>query len=98
MTPRQRQVMDALMIGRSQKSVAAELGISQSRVWQICRQTKLRLEQTGNTLHCCSHLSRPIDMGGPRDVWMTYRPGPDPHLDYMEPAMLIRLRHTAPKY
>lgn len=26
--------------------------------------------------------SRPIDMGGPRDVWLEFWPGPDPRRDY----------------
>lgn len=31
-------------------------------------------------------LARPRDMGGPRDVWMTFFPPPDPRLDNMEPV------------
>jgi hypothetical protein len=29
---------------------------------------------------------RPVDMGGPRDVWMTFSPGPDHRIDVMEPV------------
>jgi hypothetical protein len=32
------------------------------------------------------YLGRPIDMGGPRDIWLTYYPSADPRLDNMEPA------------
>lgn len=31
-------------------------------------------------------ISRPIDMGGPRDIWLTFMPSPDPRLDSMVPA------------
>lgn len=30
---------------------------------------------------------RPIDMGGSRDVWLEFRPGPDPRFDFMEPVL-----------
>lgn len=29
---------------------------------------------------------RPIDMGGPRDVWLVFYPPPDPRLDNMVPV------------
>lgn len=30
--------------------------------------------------------SRPVDMGGPRDVWLTYRVSNDPRIDNFEPV------------
>ena len=31
-------------------------------------------------------LNRPLDMGGPRDVWLEFYPPPDPRFDNMAPV------------
>jgi len=72
---------------RSIKEVAAMLGISRGRVQQIAKQTEKRLIWRAARVPFERHSrSRPIDMGGPRDVWLEFNAPiplrtPDPRLE-----------------
>ncbi len=44
LTPRQQEVVDLILAGRRQKSIACQLGISQTRVEQIVRTVARRID------------------------------------------------------
>ena len=73
--------------GRSLRAIAAEVGISSSRAAEIYHREVRKQKRWAEQYHPTSpYLGRPIDMGGPRDVWLTFYPSPDPRFDNMEPA------------
>jgi hypothetical protein len=91
---RRHRIWQAVRSGRTSRDVAAEFGLSRSRVSQIAsvqdRVEAARLEVERNRVWARvaarRELGRPVDMGGPRDVWLTYLPPPDPRLDNMVPV------------
>lgn len=75
--------------GRGFQDVGTQIGLHRQRVrqiyeaqerWRIWRAKILPFEKVE------MNRGRPIDMGGPRDVWLTFFPSPDPRLDNMEPS------------
>jgi hypothetical protein len=80
------------LAGRRLQQIADDLGISRNRVDQICcRQEEIDRHRRDNWLKPKPwrnpvNRGRPIDMGGPRDVWLHYRVAADPRLDNMEPV------------
>lgn len=74
--------------GRTYRDIGDEYGLSVERIRQIAAKFE-RIEETRqNKKRYRPNLGRPIDIGGPRDVWMTFHPSPDPRLDIMEPVEL----------
>lgn len=69
--------------GRLLREIADDLGISADRV----KQLQLRHEERSRhslrifARNRAENLGRPVDMGGPRDVWLEYGPSTDPRLD-----------------
>jgi hypothetical protein len=80
------------LAGRALQEIGDDIGISRTRVDQICwQQEEIDWHRRDNWLklkpwRTPANPGRPIDMGGPRDVWLEYRPPADPRLDNMEPV------------
>lgn len=71
------------------QSVAEQIGLTVARVKEIEQiETRYRRRRIGIQPFERPEINkgRPIDMGGPRDVWLTFFPSPDPRLDNMEPS------------
>lgn len=70
--------------GETLRSIADRHGVTKEAV----RQSILREERNWRRrgLIRRAHLAQPIDLGGPRDVWLTFLPGPDARFDFMEPS------------
>lgn len=86
---RDRWIMLERLAGRTQKSIAEQLGMAQGTISNVCRQYKRRQGWRYELFLARRQrqgLGRPVDMGGTRDVWLTYYPSPDPRLDIMEPV------------
>jgi hypothetical protein len=71
--------------GKTNAELARQLGMTRSGIGNMLN-TQARIER-GNyyrwpILHPTQ--SRVIDMGGPRDVWLTFFPSPDPRVDDIE--------------
>jgi hypothetical protein len=74
---------------RTLKSIGDQIGLSRDRVNQIAKQVERRRNRQAAIRPFEFpeiNKGRPIDMGGPRDVWLTFFPSPDPRLDNMEPV------------
>lgn len=90
---RGRWVYREWLDGRMQSAIAGQLGISKTRVSAIVKKEE-RLERSRRArlyktwLEANPNRGRPLDMGGPRDVWLTYYPSSDPRLDNMDPVQL----------
>jgi hypothetical protein len=82
---RDRWIHQQRRAGRSVDDIVNQLGYAWTTIHNIAshenessrRRYRARMEILKR---------RPLDMGGPRDVWLTYYPPPDPRLDNMEPA------------
>jgi hypothetical protein len=78
--------------GRTFAAIGRDGGLSTSRVQQLCAREQRRDEKRVARwrAHVWSRTEvnrgRPIDMGGPRDVWLHYGPPADPRLDNREPV------------
>lgn len=78
--------------GRTLQEIAQIVGRSRARVEQICcRQEEINCKRAEKwsmpkPWRAPVNNGRPVDMGGPREVWLTYYPPPDPRLDNMEPV------------
>lgn len=70
--------------GRSRQFLSDMLYLTVPRIGQMEHEQK---SAELNWLFKHNSQSRPIDMGGPRDVWLTYYSPPDPRLDNMEPVL-----------
>lgn len=66
--------------------IAREYSITPYRVRQIVARIDRREARRQDISRRRRGRSRPVDMGGPRDVWLTFTPGPDPRLDWQVPA------------
>lgn len=75
--------------GARQCDLAELIGVSRARVGGIIAQARRReyLLHLRRMRPRLLPLGRPIDMGGRRDVWLTYYPPADPRLDNMEPIV-----------
>jgi hypothetical protein len=75
------------LAGRILREIADAVGLSRGRVNQICevqeKQDMRHKRQWPRPWRAPRNLGRPIDMGGPRDVWLTYGVPADPRLDNM---------------
>jgi hypothetical protein len=84
---RRHRIWQAVRSGRTSRDVAAEFGLSRSRVSQIA-SVQDRVEAARLVLGLTRQTARrELDMGGPRDVWLTYLPSPDPRFDNMVPVV-----------
>jgi hypothetical protein len=72
--------------GRSYASIGKNLNCSMERVRQIVQREIRRGNRPRKSYS--PPKGRPMDMGGPRNVWLTYYPSLDPRLDNMEPVQL----------
>jgi hypothetical protein len=79
--------------GRTLADVGREFGLSGSRasgivqVQQAVEDSRVALSaEKWRRAGSRQDLGRPVDMGGPRDVWLTYLPAADPRLDNMVPV------------
>lgn len=73
--------------GVRQADIARMLGLSPERT----RQLRMKAERhhkgwAARRWLPPTRIFRPIDMGGPRDVWLEFYPPPDPRLDNMAPV------------
>jgi hypothetical protein len=73
--------------GRTLQSIADQIGLTKTRVNDIFKNVD-RYKQWRAHIQPFDrpeiNKGRPIDMGGPRDIWLTYFPSPDPRFDNME--------------
>jgi len=81
---RNRWVFQEWLKGRSLDSIAINIGRTRTRVHEIVQREIRRARRP--RVSYTPPKGRPLDMGGPRDVWLTYYPSPDPRLDNMEPV------------
>ena len=89
---RNHRIWQAYREGRTYADVAAEFGLSISRVRGIVflqQETEDARIRAARRCWAASRrdLGRPLDMGGPRDVWLTYLPSFDPRFDNMVPVV-----------
>ena len=84
---RRMQIMVLYRAGQGFSEIGRAIGRSRERVRQIIHQEERRLK------FWSLRMGKPprtyCDLPGDdvyRDVWLTYYPGPDPRLDYMEPV------------
>lgn len=86
---RQRRawVYDQILSGRLQSEIAAMLGISRARVHQIYHKAEREHRTTRIRIFSRAYSAVPIDVGGPRDVWLEFHPPPDPRFDNMAPVV-----------
>lgn len=85
---------------RAEGATLKQIGIEIGRVRETVRQIESRAKRKMKRRQICSrvHLARPLDMGGPRDIWLTFMPSPDARFDNMEPVtptLLCRPCHEA---
>jgi hypothetical protein len=80
--------------GKTMRQIGVELGVSGERARQILGQAE-RLGRHAirgahnRAIQRAASLrgpGRPVDLGGPRDVWLTFRPTTDPRFAFMEPV------------
>jgi hypothetical protein len=74
---------------RTFASIADEIGLSRERVRNIFDQADRRKAWRATIAPfdlVRRDTSRPLDMGGPRDVWLTFYPSADPRVDNMAPV------------
>ena len=72
-------------LGLQFEYIARKYKISVSYVQQIAKRERLHQEEIRRKwFKSCQ--SRPIDMGGPRDVWLEFVPGIDPAWQPMAPV------------
>lgn len=91
---RNRWICEQRQSGRKLADIGRDVGLSRERVrsivWkaQYAEASRCRLvaRLVARGLIEPTNKGRPIDMGGPRDVWLTFFPPPDPRLDNMEPV------------
>ncbi len=73
--------------GRTFKSIGEEIGVSVSRASELFRRAEREMRR--KLYHPPvreRELGRPLDMGGPRDVWLEFYVPPDPRFDNMAPV------------
>lgn len=75
--------------GRGLKSIGDQIGRSPERIRQMLLKYDERIAPLARRRRQWSrtNLGRPVDMGGPRDVWLEYGVSPDPRLDNMTPVL-----------
>jgi hypothetical protein len=74
------------LAGRSFGSIGEELSISAAAASQLVARAERYVRRAAGKVRPRAGLARPIDMGGPRDAWLTFYPPPDPRFDNMEPV------------
>jgi hypothetical protein len=78
--------------GRTFAAIGRDAGLHPAGVQQLCakeaRLDEKRLARWRARVWSRTEVNRgrPIDMGGPRDVWLHYGPSADPRLDNREPV------------
>ena len=62
--------------GMTHRRIAERFDLSNARVWQIFQKMRRRIARSRYQMLAwpIRTLSRPIDMGGPRRVWLTFTP------------------------
>lgn len=78
-------VMLAREGGATLTAIGKQFGCGPERIRQILLKGERKRKHASKKLWLRAHASRPIDMGGPRGVWMEFRPTLDPRFDFMEP-------------
>lgn len=73
---RNRKIYLSRLDGNTFRKIAEEYGLSLGRVQQICA-AQAEKEERRRRYYTRAHLARPIDPGGPRDVWLYFFPGDD---------------------
>jgi hypothetical protein len=76
---RERWVAIERAKGRSLRDIADQLGLGPERIRQMHHKHLLKARLSMHRFRVSrGNIGRPIDMGGPRDVWLEYGPGTDP--------------------
>jgi hypothetical protein len=73
--------------------IAELLGVTPTRARQIYLEAEEDVRRA--SFDKLPTQSRPIDMGGPRDVWLEFYPPPDPRFDNMAPVRLDNAQDVA---
>ncbi len=82
---RSAEIYQMRMFGAPLREVGLRFGISRERARQIVASEERHRQKWFRPWRNL----RPLDMGGPRDVWMIFTPGPDPRLDWQIPATAV---------
>lgn len=87
---RHRWVYERRAEGHTLQQIGDALRLSRERIRQMLKKEGRRQARRQKTVWSWYEIrqspGRPLDMGGPRDVWLTYGPSPDPRLDNMVPV------------
>jgi len=82
---RDQQILAARHAGETFQAIAERFGLTRGAIQLAVERTELKMRR--RKPYRRAHLAQPIDPGGPRDVWLTFMPGPDARFDFMEPSV-----------
>jgi hypothetical protein len=81
---RDPQILSARQAGETVQAIGERFGLSRKAVRRAVERTERKIRRC--LPYRRAYLAQLIDPGGPRDVWLTFVPGPDPRFDFMQPS------------